>query len=271
MEQGSTVHRGVLNHLTVEEMRGDAFRFTSEPLIRVLSDLSLSSFDQLSHTYGHEVILTGEEGAEPYRNMTVKQWVDLIRNGLSIVESRLSEPTASHFINSRPTLFNSLARELRLLLPIGFRAFMDERVALNPKVPEGDDYNDVFLLWAAPNNYGYKLHQDFVTGSLLTHIEGKKSVYLFPPNQTEFLYLKDGNAESVSEVDVRNPDLTLHPFFEKASPFVIHLKPMESIYIPCGWAHYIEYHTSGMSFGVNVMPDHIKSNDFDTSSCAELS
>lgn len=75
---------------------------------------------------------------------------------------------------------------------------------------------------------------------------GDKQLVVYPPDQKQFLYPKDGMR--VSEIyDVDNPDLEKYPLFAQAVPTRLVLHPGESIFMPCGWWHTTRVPTASLS------------------------
>ena len=81
------------------------------------------------------------------------------------------------------------------------------------------------------------LHVDlFWTHALIIQWYGTKKVFVFPPEDTRYLYRKPDHW--VSEItDVEHPDLGKFPEFAKAHMTEITLHPGEAFFSPCGWWH----------------------------------
>jgi len=81
------------------------------------------------------------------------------------------------------------------------------------------------------------LHVDlFRTHALIMQWYGAKKVFIFPVEDTRYLYRKRG--EWVSEItDVEHPDLEKFPDFAKAHMTEFTLQPGEAYFNPTGWWH----------------------------------
>jgi len=147
----------------------------------------------------------------------------------------LSERGGSDFVLSRPALVDAL-QPFATLLPRGYRRSL--------RMPIEDSYQ--FSLWLAPRGALTGQHADLSTGTLLSHIEGRKRVWLYPPSQQPLLYADDWveeNGEWVSPIDPRRPWLTQlwrYPRFALSRATVLELRPGDTIFVPCGWFHFVE-------------------------------
>merc|ERR1711920_441365 len=68
------------------------------------------------------------------------------------------------------------------------------------------------------------------------------------------------NWEAVSAVKFapsfgRPANLTTFPLLGNAAPMVVDLHGGEILFIPCGWAHMIEYLEPALSVGCTIQPD----------------
>lgn len=98
-----------------------------------------------------------------------------------------------------------------------------------------------------------RLHYDVdFCPNFLTQINGIKTVWLFDPKDTKYLYRYPFAVHS--SVNVKNPDLDKYPLYKHAKPRKYVLSKGETLYIPPGWWHYIEYTTSGYSLSVRSTP-----------------
>ncbi|RBP48734.1 cupin-like domain-containing protein [Arenicella xantha] len=88
-------------------------------------------------------------------------------------------------------------------------------------------------------------HYD-VNFNLAAVVSGRRKFTLFPPEQVANLYvgpmLDSPGGVPTSLVDLRNPDMSRFPLFEKALKAAVHatLEPGDVIYIPTPWWHAVE-------------------------------
>ncbi|KAI0647074.1 Clavaminate synthase-like protein [Trametes meyenii] len=99
------------------------------------------------------------------------------------------------------------------------------------------------------------LHRDVYTSySWSTNIAGCKRWWLFPPEQTPFLFRKGGEEHLETAFDVRDVDPESYPLFERARPIVVEQGSGETIFVqvlPSGWYHQVENITDCISINHN--------------------
>ena len=84
-----------------------------------------------------------------------------------------------------------------------------------------------------------KLHCDFVS-SLLVQIWGTKKLYLYPPDQHEYLYpIQSYNHYQPCLVDPSDYQREIYPEYVKATPIEVILSPRDMLVIPAGWYHCV--------------------------------
>ncbi|KAI0362125.1 Clavaminate synthase-like protein [Trametes cingulata] len=96
------------------------------------------------------------------------------------------------------------------------------------------------------------LHRDVYTSySWSTNVCGRKRWWLFPPEQTRFLFRKGGEEHMETAYDVRHVDKEAYPLFEQARPIIVEQGPGETIFVPSGWYHQVENLTDCISINHN--------------------
>jgi hypothetical protein len=94
-----------------------------------------------------------------------------------------------------------------------------------------------------------RLHRDMDNSNVfLTELQGSKRVVLFPPEHSSFLYQLPFNTHT--PVDINQPDYGRYPALHAAEGLDVTLKAGETLFIPAGWWHQIEYETASMGFAV---------------------
>lgn len=88
------------------------------------------------------------------------------------------------------------------------------------------------------------LHRDS-SDNFAIQLKGRKRWTIFAPQDAPYLYMSSVSASkggdfATSAVDLRSPDLSVYPLFTKATPITFELNEGETLYLPMGWAHYVE-------------------------------
>ncbi|EKM52981.1 uncharacterized protein PHACADRAFT_30100 [Phanerochaete carnosa HHB-10118-sp] len=93
------------------------------------------------------------------------------------------------------------------------------------------------------------LHRDvYCSYSWSTNVCGRKRWWLFPPEQTSYLFMP---ARKLCVHDVRSVDLERFPDFAKTRPLVVEQEAGETIFVPSGWYHQVENLTACISINHN--------------------
>lgn len=91
-------------------------------------------------------------------------------------------------------------------------------------------------------------HYDMDLSDLMHfHFHGRKSVMLFPPDQTKYLYHVPFSVHNLEEIDLDNPDFEKYPALEQLQGQVVEMKHGDALYMPSGYWHYIKYLDGGFS------------------------
>jgi hypothetical protein len=95
------------------------------------------------------------------------------------------------------------------------------------------------------------LHYDIdLSHVFLNQIHGRKRVVLFPPDQTRNIYRHPYTVASY--IDVNNPNYEEFPALKKARGYECMLEPGETLFMPSGYWHYIEYTDFGYSISLRA-------------------
>ena len=93
------------------------------------------------------------------------------------------------------------------------------------------------------------LHYDIdMSHVFLNQIHGRKRVLLFAPDQSRNLYHHPFTVASY--VDLNNPDYQRFPALAHVKGYEVVLQPGESLFMPSGYWHYIEYTDGGYSISL---------------------
>lgn len=101
------------------------------------------------------------------------------------------------------------------------------------------------------------LHYDIdLSHVFLNQFHGRKRVVLFSPEQSKYIYQHPFTVASY--VDVNNPDYEKYPALRKVQGFETILNPGETIFMPSGYWHYIEYTDGGYSMSVRANESYVR-------------
>jgi len=93
------------------------------------------------------------------------------------------------------------------------------------------------------------LHYDVdMSHVFLNQIYGRKRIILFPPDQSKQLYHLPFTVSS--HVNILDPDFKKHPALKYIKGLEVMLMPGETLFIPRGYWHYIEYTDGGYSIAL---------------------
>lgn len=84
----------------------------------------------------------------------------------------------------------------------------------------------------------------------ITQIYGRKEFYLFPPEQTQFMYPRADNPKLSSIENPIDPDFSKFPLFKNTKPLKIMVEPGETILFASGWWHYTRMYEPSISYGL---------------------
>tara|TARA_R110000868_G_scaffold21614_12_gene89593 strand:- start:16567 stop:17433 length:867 start_codon:yes stop_codon:yes gene_type:complete len=102
-------------------------------------------------------------------------------------------------------------------------------------------------------------HYDMDLSDLLHfHFHGHKSVLLFPPEQTKYLYKVPFSVHNLESINMDEPDFEKYPALKKAEGLYIEMKHGDALYMPSGYWHYIKYMDGGFSITLRALPKHPK-------------
>lgn len=90
----------------------------------------------------------------------------------------------------------------------------------------------------------------------LNQIHGRKRVVLFSPEQSRLLYHHPFTVASY--IDVNNPDYDKYPALRRVHGYETILEPGETIFMPCGYWHYIEYTDGGYSMALRANESYVR-------------
>jgi hypothetical protein len=103
------------------------------------------------------------------------------------------------------------------------------------------------------------MHYDIdLANNILFHFHGKKTVILFPPDQTKYLYRVPYSVHNLEQIDMEDPDFDAYPALKHAEGIEAVLNHGDALFIPSGYWHYVRYDTAGFSMSLRAFPRELK-------------
>ncbi len=146
-------------------------------------------------------------------------------------------------------ILESGPNDLRIFLWNIFRAAPELRQDFQmPTIMDGFVDELPFMFFGSEGSR-VALHYDIdMSHVFLNQIHGRKRVVLFPHDQSRNLYQHPFTVASY--VDLNRPDYVKYPALAQARGFEVMLQPGESLFMPSGYWHYIEYTDGGYSISL---------------------
>lgn len=114
------------------------------------------------------------------------------------------------------------------------------------------------VLFFAGKDARVNLHFDIdLADILLCHFGGPKTVYLFPPDQTQKLYRVPFSFSSIFDIDISQPDYERFPKLRQAEGYQATLEHGDMLYIPSGYWHYVVYNDISCSMSLRALPTRL--------------
>ncbi|WP_418123114.1 cupin-like domain-containing protein [Chryseobacterium sp. PTM-20240506] len=167
-------------------------------------------------------------------------------------------------VASKPIAQSHFSEYLDLIStkPTEHRLFLFNLLTIKPEMKSDIHYNDVtngkILKWLPFMFFGGKgsitrSHVDIdMSHVFITQFQGIKKIWLFPWEQSSLMYKLPYNFHSLA--NIKEPDYQEFPALKYLNGYEAVIHPGETLYIPSGWWHYIQYETEGYSVSVRALP-----------------
>lgn len=120
----------------------------------------------------------------------------------------------------------------------------------SPTIMDGF-YRDFPFMFFGGQGSKVALHYDIdLAHVFLNQFHGRKRVVLFPPELSKYMYQHPFTVASY--IDVNNPDYEKYPALKSVWGYECTLEPGETIFMPSGHWHYIEYTDGGYSIALRA-------------------
>jgi hypothetical protein len=182
--------------------------------------------------------------------------VDLFSSSMAKPGETMNAPHARMKFGDYLELIRNTPTDLRIFLFPVFR--------YKPELLDDFGYPDITgryiripFLFFGPRNSVTRMHQDIdLSNVFLTQFEGRRKVILFSPDQSAFLYKLPFNVHST--VDITKPDYSAYPALRYARGYSAVLEYGDTLFMPSGYWHHIEYLEGGFGLSVRTLSHDLR-------------
>lgn len=149
--------------------------------------------------------------------------------------------------------------------PTELRLFLFNLMKLRPELKKDIIFNDVtggkVLQWLPYMFFGgegssTRNHFDIdMSHVFISQFQGAKRIWLFPNNQSDLMYKLPYNFHSIA--NPRKSSTDDYPGLKYVTGYEAVIKPGDTLYMPAGWWHYIQYETEGYSISVRALANSV--------------
>lgn len=204
------------------------------------------------------------------KNTPAEKWdFDYMKKQLGHVEVNVFDnqinKTSAYVEGDKKMLFSQFIDEIlknqdkcpyRLFLFNGFKHSEQLRKDFPcPDIFKGILDNVGFMFFGGRNTI-VRMHFDIDMSAVLhTHFYGKKRVLLIPYKYTPYMYRPYFNTYSIADFDyIDNIDYQKYPALKKVKGYDIYLNHGDSLFMPCGYWHYMIYLEPSFSVAYRKFP-----------------
>lgn len=194
---------------------------------------------------------------EYFKEIAGETKVNVYGSELESIDRVASKPVAETNFSEYLDLISTKTTEYRL--------FLFNLLSIKPELKDDLHYRDVtkgkVLKWLPFMFFGGKgsitrNHIDIdMSHVFITQFQGIKRIWLFPWEQSDLMYKLPYNFHSL--VNLQEADYEKYPALKHLKGYEAVIKPGETLYIPSGWWHYIQYETEGYSVSVRALPSSL--------------
>ena len=213
---------------------------------------------------GNPVIITDfVDGNSPaFKKWTYDYFKEIA--GDQVIDIYGKEETSKDRVASAPVKKMKFAEYLDLIEkePTDYRIFLFNLLKLKPELNQDIIYNDPtngkVLKWLPYLFFGgegssTRNHYDIdMSNVFITQYKGIKKIWLFPLSESVQLYKIPFNFHSLA--NVKDPDYDRFPALKSLRGLEAEINPGETLFMPSGYWHYIQYVTEGFSISVRALP-----------------
>jgi len=101
-----------------------------------------------------------------------------------------------------------------------------------------------------------RIHRDMDNSNVfLTELSGSKRVVLFDPKYSKLLYQYPFGTHT--SIDINNPDYDRYPGLKKVVGHESVIEAGDTLFMPSGWWHHIEYNSAGLGFSIRSLSPYM--------------
>ncbi|WP_028297738.1 cupin-like domain-containing protein [Olivibacter sitiensis] len=184
--------------------------------------------------------------------------------GDHVIELYGKEDSSNDRAKSAPVARMKFSEYLDLIEkePTDLRIFLFNLMKLRPELNDDLIYNDLtggkVLKWLPFLFFGgegssTRNHFDIdMSNVFITQYKGTKRIWLFPLEQSDLMYKLPYNFHGIA--NLKNPDLKQYPALQYLDGYEAEIHPGDTLLMPSGYWHYIQYVTEGFSISVRALP-----------------
>lgn len=195
-----------------------------------LDYIRLYAGSQTVALYNNEPTKGKQNSAEPATEMKMADYIDLIQ--------------------TQPTDLRIFFYDLKVKLPQLLKDFQYPDIGLK-------FFKRLPVLFFGGQGSTVLPHYDMDLADLVHfHFHGTKSVTLFSPDQTKYLYKIPFAVHNLESIDLDNPDFNKYPALQYLEGQHVVMNHGDALYMPSGYWHYIKYLNGGFSMTLRAFPRH---------------
>lgn len=187
--------------------------------------------DQMVPLYNNAPTKGKQNSAEPVTEMKMADYIELIK--------------------SQPTDLRIFFYDLKVKLPELLKDFEYPEIGLK-------FFKRLPVLFFGGEGSKVLPHYDMDLADLVHfHFHGTKSVMLFSPEQTKYMYKIPFAVHNLETIDLDHPDFKKYPALRYLEGLHVTMKHGDALYMPSGYWHYIKYLDGGFSMTLRAFPRKI--------------